>query len=83
MTAKKLKNDKLSNRGRDLCEIRTRDEVHGIRAYLRIDTVLYMTLQTFVGPSQLFQFRNLLDYLDGGSARRKASTYTQDNTNTE
>jgi hypothetical protein len=32
----------------------------------------------FVGPWPLFQS---VDSLEGGSARRKASTYTQDNTN--
>jgi hypothetical protein len=41
----------------------------------------------YVGPWPIFQFSNLIhgqkDSLDGGSARRKASTYTQDNTNTE
>jgi hypothetical protein len=41
----------------------------------------------FVRTWPLFQFtntvRNRKDSLDGGSARRKAATYTQDNTNTE
>jgi hypothetical protein len=41
----------------------------------------------FVDPWPLFQFRNPIhsryDSLDGGSARRKAATYTQNNTNTE
>jgi hypothetical protein len=40
----------------------------------------------FVEPWPLFQFLNSIsswqDSLDGGSARRKAATYTQNNTNT-
>jgi hypothetical protein len=47
----------------------------------------YETLQSFVGPWLLFQFLDCIhrryDALDEGSARRKASTYTQNNTNTE
>jgi hypothetical protein len=47
---------------------------------------IIMALQPF-GPWPLFQFLNpihsLQDSFDGGSARRKASTYTQNNTNTE
>jgi hypothetical protein len=39
------------------------------------------------GLRPLFQFPNPIhsrkDSLDGGSARRKAATYTQNNTNTE
>jgi hypothetical protein len=46
-----------------------------------------MALQPFVWAWPLCQFLDLLhswqDALDGGSARRKASTYTQSNTNTE
>jgi hypothetical protein len=46
-----------------------------------------MALQTFVGPWPFLQFSDPThshqDTLDGGSARRKASTYTQNNTNTE
>jgi hypothetical protein len=46
-----------------------------------------MALQPFVGPWSLFQFldllRSQLDSLDGDSARSKATTYTQDNINTE
>jgi hypothetical protein len=42
-----------------------------------------MTLQPSVGPWLLFQFLDLIhsryDSLDGGSARRKASTYTEQN----
>jgi hypothetical protein len=42
-----------------------------------------MVLQYFA-PSQIFQFPNLIqsrwDSLDGGSVRRKAATYTQNNT---
>jgi hypothetical protein len=49
------------------------------------DTI--MALQPFVGPWQLFQFLDPMyssyDSLNGGSGRRKASTYTQNNTNTE
>jgi hypothetical protein len=45
-----------------------------------------MALQLF-GLWPIFQFLNPIyirkDSLDGGSARRKAATYTQDNTNTE
>jgi hypothetical protein len=48
---------------------------------------LSMALQSSVGPWPLFQFLNLIhsrqESLDGGSARRKAATYTQNNTNTE
>jgi hypothetical protein len=44
-----------------------------------------MALQPFVRPWPLFQFRNPIhsryDSLDGGSARSKAATYTQNNTN--
>jgi hypothetical protein len=45
-----------------------------------------MALQPFVGCRLLLQFLDAVhseDSLDGGSARRKASTYTQNNTNTE
>jgi hypothetical protein len=46
-----------------------------------------MALQTFVGSWPLFQFLDLLnsrkDSLDGGLARRKAATCTQDSTHTE
>jgi hypothetical protein len=46
-----------------------------------------MALQPFVGPWPLFQFLDLFTQLvgslDGGSARRKAATYTQDGTNKE
>jgi hypothetical protein len=46
-----------------------------------------MALQSFVGPWPLFQFlspiHSRLDSLDGGSDRRKAATYTQNNTNTD
>jgi peptide methionine sulfoxide reductase MsrA len=46
-----------------------------------------MALQTFVGPWPLFQLLDPIhtrkDSLDRGSAHRKASTYTQNNTNTE
>jgi hypothetical protein len=45
-----------------------------------------MALQLF-GPWPLFQFPNPIhsrqNFFDGGSARRKAATYTQNNTNTE
>jgi hypothetical protein len=46
-----------------------------------------VALQPFVGPWPLLQFRNLFlhrryDSLDEWSARRKATTCTQDNTNT-
>jgi hypothetical protein len=48
---------------------------------------LSMALQPFVGSCSLFQFSNPIhsrqDSLDGGSARRQASTYTQNNTKTE
>jgi hypothetical protein len=44
-----------------------------------------MALPAHPGPRTLIQFRNHFsqDSLDEGSARRKAATYTQDNTNTE
>jgi hypothetical protein len=46
-----------------------------------------MALQPFVGHWFLFQFRDPIhsrkDCLDRGSARRKASAYTKNNTNTE
>jgi hypothetical protein len=46
-----------------------------------------MVLHPFVGPWPLFQFLNpihsRLGSLGGGSARRKAVTYMQNNTNTE
>jgi hypothetical protein len=49
--------------------------------------IIIMALQPFVGPWPLFQFLDLIqsryDYLDGGSARRKASTYTLNNINTD
>jgi hypothetical protein len=45
-----------------------------------------MALQPFVSFCQLFSFLNHAQsvwHLDGGSARRKAATYTQNNTNAE
>jgi hypothetical protein len=49
--------------------------------------IIIMALQPFVGPWPLLQFLNHIhsryDSLDGGSALRKAATYTQDKTNTE
>jgi hypothetical protein len=46
-----------------------------------------MALEPFVGPCPLYQFLDPIhcryDSSDGGSASRKAATYTQDNTNTE
>jgi hypothetical protein len=48
---------------------------------------LSMSVQSFVGPWPLFYFLNPIhsreDSLDGGSARRKATTYKQNNTNRE
>jgi hypothetical protein len=49
---------------------------------------IYLWLYSpFVGPWSLFQFLNPThsrqDFLDGGSTRRKAATYTHNNTNTE
>jgi hypothetical protein len=45
--------------------------------------IIIMALQPFVGPSPLFQFLDPIhsgyDSLDGGSARRKASTFTKNN----
>jgi hypothetical protein len=83
MIAKKFKNDTLSNRGRDFCQILTTDGVYGIMAYLRVHTLLCLALQPFVGPWPIFQFSDLLhgrwDSLDGGSDHRKAATYTQGN----
>jgi hypothetical protein len=49
--------------------------------------IIIMALQPYVGHWPLFQFLDPIhsrqDSFDGGSAHRKASTYTQDNTNTE
>jgi hypothetical protein len=46
-----------------------------------------MALQPFIGPWPIFQFLDLIhsrkNALDGVSARHKAATYTQNNTNTE
>jgi hypothetical protein len=46
-----------------------------------------MILESFVGPWPLFEFLDVftqsLGLLDGGSARRKAVTYTQDSKTTE
>jgi hypothetical protein len=46
-----------------------------------------MALQPFVGHWPLFQFidpmHSQYDFLDGGSACRKAATYIQKSTNTE
>jgi hypothetical protein len=46
-----------------------------------------MAVQPFVGPWPLFQFLDPIhsqeDSLDGGSAHRNASTYTQNNINAE
>jgi hypothetical protein len=46
-----------------------------------------MALQSFVGPWPLIQFLDPIhsryDSLDGGSARRNAAIYTQNNINTE
>jgi hypothetical protein len=56
---------------------------------LQIIVMFYvsMALQPFVGPWPLLEFLDFLhsrlDSLDGGSARRKAATYTQNNTNTK
>jgi hypothetical protein len=60
----------------------------GFSAVLGGSTIdLSMALQPFVGPWTLFKFLDLLhhrqDSLDGGSARRKAATCTQDSTNTK
>jgi hypothetical protein len=49
--------------------------------------IIIMALQPFVRPWTFFQFpypiHSRQDSFDGGSACRKASTYTQNNTNTE
>jgi hypothetical protein len=54
---------------------------------LIIIIIIIMAVQPFVGLWPLFQFLDRIhsreDSLDEGSARRKASTYTQNNTNTE
>jgi hypothetical protein len=48
---------------------------------------LYMVLQSFSSALVTFQFlnpmRSLYDSLNGGSARRKTATYTQNNTHTK
>jgi hypothetical protein len=50
-------------------------------------SVFIVALQPFAGPWPLLKFLDPIhsrwEPLDGGSARRKAATYTQDNTNTE
>jgi hypothetical protein len=54
----------------------------GISIYLSI----YLWLYIPCGPWPLFQFLNpysRYDFSEGGSARRKAGTYTQNNTNKE
>jgi hypothetical protein len=60
---------------------------HPINPFHILTPYLSIALQHFVGPWLLFQFLDLLhsrqDSLDGGSARRKATTCTQDSTNTE
>jgi hypothetical protein len=47
--------------------------------------IIIMALQPFVGPWQLFSvswsYTQSVGHLGGGSARRKASVYTQNNTN--
>jgi hypothetical protein len=47
--------------------------------------IIILALQPFVGPWPVFQFLNLIQSrylsLDVGSAGRKATTYTQNNTN--
>jgi hypothetical protein len=52
----------------------------------RFPVVLPLAPQAFVVPWPLFQFlgpiHSLQESLDGGSAHRKASTYTRDSTNT-
>jgi hypothetical protein len=52
-----------------------------------IVTIIFVALQPFVGPWLLYQFldpvQSQYNSLDGGWARRKAATETQDNTNTE
>jgi hypothetical protein len=49
--------------------------------------IIIMALQPFARPWSIFQFLDPIhsrqDSLDGASARRKASTYIQNNTNTE
>jgi hypothetical protein len=60
--------------------------------YLSVSLSVYPSIylwlySPFVEPWTLFQFRNLIhsgkDSLDGGSARRKDATYTQNNTKIE
>jgi hypothetical protein len=48
--------------------------------YLSIYLWLYSSL---LDPGRFFGFFIFTQSLDGGSARRKAATYTQNNTNTE
>jgi hypothetical protein len=59
----------------------------GSQMNISISICLSMVLQPFVGPWPLFQFLDLLhgqqDSLDGGSARHKATTCTQDSRNPE
>jgi hypothetical protein len=52
-----------------------------------LSVCLSMALQSLIGPWPLYQFLNpihsLYYSLNGGSARRKVVTYTQNNANTE
>jgi hypothetical protein len=63
--------------------------IQDYHSYFRIIIIIIiiMALQPFVGPWSLYQFLDRIhsryDSLDGRSARRKASTYIQNNTNTE
>jgi hypothetical protein len=71
----------LRNFGKDL-------EIGGIIARtIKTHEIIIMALQPTVGFWPLSQFLDPIhsrqDSLDGGSARRKAATCTQDNTDTE
>jgi hypothetical protein len=68
------------------------DRIYTAVAWQRVDQIRYiihlsMALQPFVGPYPIFSFLILYTVgrtpCTGGSVRRKASTYTQNKTNTE
>jgi hypothetical protein len=66
-------------------EVFTTNIIFWLVPYAEYIIIIIMALQLFVGPWPLFQFldpvHSRYDPLDGGSPPRKASTYTQNNTN--
>jgi hypothetical protein len=68
------------------CAEALRENLRSVQSLIHLS--LSMALQSCVGPSQLSQLCQFLnhvhsrqDSLDGGSARHKAATYTQNNIN--